>query len=82
MGNSLEAVVFNAVCNADGNATLVRTSTGTWSIAYNAQNRPVSFRNDATDTLVECAYDYRGRRCTKKVTVAGTVTLHEPLKSE
>ncbi|MGN0752811.1 MAG: RHS repeat domain-containing protein [Christensenellales bacterium] len=41
------------------------------------ENRPVSFRNDATDTLVECAYDYRGRRCTKKVTVAGTVTLHQ-----
>ena len=77
MNKFLEAVVFNTVCNTDGNATLVRTSTGTWSIAYNAQNRPVSFRNDATDTLVECAYDYRGRRCTKKVTVAGTVTLHQ-----
>ncbi|MGN0834759.1 MAG: RHS repeat domain-containing protein [Candidatus Spyradosoma sp.] len=50
---------------------------GTCSITYNAQNRPVSFRNDATDTLVECAYDYRGRRCTKKVTVAGTVVLHQ-----
>ena len=82
MGNSLEAVVFNAVCNADGNATLVRTSTGTWSITYNAQKRPIRFENAETQTVVECAYDYRGRRCTKKVTVAGTVTLHEPLKSE
>ena len=56
---------------------VLRRITGVWVVSYNAQNRPVSFRNDATDTLVECAYDYRGRRCTKKVTVAGTVTLHQ-----
>ena len=56
---------------------VLRRITGVWVVSYNAQNRPVSFRNDATDTLVEYAYDYRGRRCTKKVTVAGTVTLHQ-----
>ena len=68
---------FTPTYDADGNAVLIWTETGVWVVSYNAQNRPVSFRNDATDTLVECAYDYRGRRCTKKVTVAGTVTLHQ-----
>ena len=68
---------FTPAYDADGNAVLIWTETGVWVVSYNAQNRPVSFRNDATDTLVECAYDYRGRRCTKKVTVAGTVTLHQ-----
>ena len=68
---------FTPAYDADGNAVLIWTETGVWVVSYNAQNRPVSFRNDATDTLVECAYDYRGRRSTKKVTVAGTVTLHQ-----
>ena len=52
------------------------TGTGIWVVSCDAKNRPVSFRDVSTGTLVECAYDYRGRRCTKKVTVAGTVTLH------
>ena len=39
-------------------------------------NRPIRFRNDSTDTMVECGYDSQGRRYFKKVTVAGTVTLH------
>ena len=60
-----------------GNAELIWTGTGVWVVSYDAKNRPASFRDVSTGTLVECAYDYRGRRCTKKVTVAGTVTLHE-----
>ena len=36
---------------------LVRTSTGTWSISYNGENRPIRFENAATQTVVECAYD-------------------------
>ena len=39
-------------------------------------NRPVRFRNDSTDTTVGCGYDSQGRHYFKKVTVAGTVTLH------
>ena len=62
--------------DADGNATLIQTSTGTWAISYNGANRPVRFRNEETDTTVECGYDSQGRRYFKKVTVAGTVTLH------
>ena len=48
------------------------TGTGIWVVSCDAKNRPASFRDVSTGTLVECAYDYRGRRCTKKVTVAGT----------
>ena len=46
------------------------------SITYNGANRPVHFRNEETDTTVDCGYDSQGRRYFKKVTVAGTVTLH------
>ena len=59
-----------------GNAELVWTGTGIWVVSYDAKNRPASFRDVSTGTLVECACDYRGRRCAKKVSVAGTVTLH------
>ena len=62
--------------DADGNATSIQTSTGTWSVEYNGANRPVRFENAETQTVVECGYDSQGRRCFKKVTVAGTVTLH------
>ncbi len=62
--------------DADGNATSIQTSTGTWTIACNGANRPVRFRNEESDTTIECGYDSQGRRCFKKVTVAGTVTLH------
>ena len=63
--------------DADGNQTLIKTETGIWSTVYNAENRPVSFTNEATGTVVSCAYDSMGRRSFKKVTVNGTVTLHQ-----
>ena len=75
-GDRAEGVVEALTYDTDGNAMLVRTSTGTWSITYNGANRPVRFRNEETDTTVECGYDSQGRRYFKKVTVAGTVTLH------
>ncbi len=62
--------------DAAGNQTLVKTTTGIWTVAYDAENRPVSFTNAETNTVIECAYDYMGRRATKKVTVDGEVTLH------
>ena len=55
----------------------MKTSTGIWSVVYNAENRPTSFTNADSDTIVECSYDYMGRRATKKVTVNGSVTLHQ-----
>ena len=77
-GNSVDSVfsVFNPSYDEDGNVTQVQTSTGTWTIEYNAENRPVRFENAETQTVVECAYDSQGRRFEKKVTVAGATTLH------
>ncbi|MCI7699321.1 MAG: hypothetical protein MSQ05_08030, partial [Akkermansia sp.] len=72
-----EAEAFAPTYDADGNQTLVKTSTGIWTVTYNAANRPVVFENEATGTVVECSYDSSGRRATKKVTVNGTVTLHQ-----
>ena len=63
--------------DADGNQTLIQTETGIWAVVYNAENRPVSFTNNDSNTVVECAYDSIGRRVYKKVTTNGTVTLHQ-----
>ena len=63
---------FSPTYNADGNATLIKTATGTWSISCNGENRPVRFENAGTQTVVECGYDSLGRRFEKKVSVAGT----------
>ena len=60
-----------------GNQTLVKTSTGIWTVTYDAENRPTLFSNADGSTTVECTYDYMGRRATKKVTVNGSVTLHQ-----
>ena len=71
-----ETVSSSRQYDADGNATQIETSTGTWSVTYNGENRPVRFENAETQTVVECAYDSQGRRFEKKVTVAGATTLH------
>ena len=68
---------FTPTFDADGNQTLVKSSAGIWSITYDAENRPVSFTNAESNTVVECAYDHMGRRATKKVTVDGAITLHQ-----
>ncbi len=68
---------FVPTYDADGNQTKIQTSTGIWNVTYNALNRPVLFTSADGATSVECSYDYMGRRCTKKVTVNGEVTLHQ-----
>ncbi len=68
---------FTPTFDADGNQSLVKTTTGIWSITYDAENRPVNFTNAETNTVIECAYDHMGRRATKKVTIDGEVTLHQ-----
>lgn len=35
------AAAFVPQYDADGNQTLVKTSTGIWTVTYNAENRPV-----------------------------------------
>ena len=68
---------FTPTFDADGNQTLVKTTTGIWFITYDAENRPVNFTNSDGSTVIECAYDSMGRRAHKKVTVNDTVTLHQ-----
>ena len=55
---------------------MIRTSTGIWQVSYNAENRPVRFVNESAKTVVECTYDYMGRRFEQKVTVGGTTGFH------
>ena len=61
----------------NGNHPPLKTETGIWDVVYNAENRPVSFTNSESNTVVECAYDSKGRRAYKKVTSNGTVTLYQ-----
>ncbi|MBQ3144162.1 MAG: hypothetical protein IJB89_06580, partial [Akkermansia sp.] len=68
---------FTPTFDADGNQTLMKTTTGIWAVVYDAENRPVSFTNAESNTVVECAYDSMGRRAYKKVTVNGNITLHQ-----
>lgn len=83
-----EGEVFVPAFDADGNQTLVKTSTGTWKVVYNATNRPVTFTKMEGNTtiVVACTYDSMGRRATKKVEVITTsrsgertvsITLHQ-----
>ena len=60
-----------------GNQTLVKTSTGIWQVTYNAENRPIRFESEDGSTVVQCGYDYMGRRSYKKVTTNGKITLHQ-----
>ena len=46
--------------DADGNQTLIKTSTGIWSVTYNVENRPV--RWECGDTVVTMDFDRMGRR--------------------
>ncbi|MEE0765782.1 RHS repeat-associated core domain-containing protein [Akkermansia sp.] len=75
--STLEAP-FVPTYDANGNQTRVKTATGLWTTHYDANNRPVRFEKTegGSTTIVECGYDYMGRRYMKKVTVNGTVTLH------
>ena len=68
---------FTPAFDLAGNQTLVKTSTGIWRVTYNAENRPVRFASEDGNIVVESAYDYMGRRCYKKVTTNGEVTLHQ-----
>ena len=46
--------------DADGNQTLIQTSTGIWRVTYNAENRPI--RWEQGETVIEMAFDRMGRR--------------------
>ena len=68
---------FTPTYDADGNQTLVKTSTGLWAVEYNAAHSPVKFTQESTGTVVEAAYDYMGRRWKKVVRQSGTVIRDE-----
>jgi RHS repeat-associated protein len=68
---------FSPGYDADGNAALVRTSTGVWHVGYNTENRPVTFTSGNGSTVVEMAYDYMGRCFQRTVSVNGIVASHE-----
>ena len=67
--NQLSA--FQLSYDDDGNATLIQTSTGTWAIEYNAENRPVHWTNAATGTVITMAFDSQGRRTEYKSVTNG-----------
>ena len=68
---------FSPTFDDAGNQIIVKTATGIWSVAYNAENRPIRFSSVDGTTVIECTYDSNGRRVTKKVTTDGSVTLHQ-----
>ncbi|MBT9450126.1 DUF4329 domain-containing protein [Akkermansia glycaniphila] len=68
---------FIPAYDADGNQTTLQTQTGKWTVDYNANNRPTRFTSQDGNTIVENGYDYMGRRYMKKVSVNGTVILHQ-----
>ncbi len=69
-----EADTFTPTYDADGNQTRIKTATGIWNVTYNAENRPVRFESADGATVIDCTYDYMGRRHTRKVTVNGAVS--------
>ena len=54
---------FAPAYDADVNQTQVKTSTGTWRVAYNGENRPI--RWESGDTVVTMTFDRMGRRVAK-----------------
>ncbi len=71
-----EEAPFAPTYDAAGNQTKIETATGIWNVTYNAENRPVQFTSEDGNMVIDCAYDYMGRRVSKKVTVNNTVTQH------
>ena len=57
--------------DADGNQTLIQTSTGVWQVTYNAENRPIRWQSG--DTVIEMAFDRMGRRTLYRETKGDTI---------
>ena len=58
----------------DGNQTLIRTSTGDWSVTYNGENRPVNWSCGNTNIVMK--FDRMGRRVEYIETVSGVTNAH------
>ena len=57
----------------DGNQSLIKTETGTWSVVYNAENRPIRWQSG--DTVITMAFDRMGRRVEMRTVKNGAETL-------
>ena len=66
--SAFSAGEFSPAYDADGNQTLVQTSTGIWQVQYNGENRPVLWSNGATNITMK--FDRMGRRVEYIETVA------------
>jgi RHS repeat-associated protein len=53
---------FEPLYDDDGNQTLVKTTTGVWSVLYNGENRPVLWTRAFDGMTVSMAFDRMGRR--------------------
>ena len=63
---------FTPQFDDDGNQTLIKTSTGIWSVTYNGENRPILWTCTQSDNLsitnnqtISMSFDRMGRRVTK-----------------
>jgi RHS repeat-associated protein len=63
---------FSPQFDDDGNQTLIKTSTGIWSVTYNGENRPTFWTciqsnnsNNTNNQTISMSYDRMGRRVTK-----------------
>ena len=65
---------FTPQFDDDGNQTLVKTSTGIWQVAYNGENRPVSWTCGSTNIAMK--FDRMGRRVEYVETVNGNTNTH------
>ena len=68
--------IFTPAFDLDGNQTLVRTSTGDWSVTYNAENRPVLWTRASDGTTIEMLFDRMGRRVEYIETANGITNYH------
>ena len=68
---------FTPDFDADGNQTLIQTSTGIWRVTYNAQNRATRYESADGSTIITCVYDYMGRRVRKQVVKDGVTMLDD-----
>ena len=59
-GDISSSQTFQPQFDEDGNQTLIKTSTGIWSVTYNGENRPVLWRQG--DVSLAMSYDRMGRR--------------------
>ena len=56
---------FTPEFDADGNQTLVKTSTGIWRVTYNGENRPVLWTRNLDGLTISMSFDCDGRRVVK-----------------